>query len=239
MKRLALVNTGRLQRRLSWVRCNYTQAFSTLLQCSACKSAGRMFIVVLVSETLGWVPSKAQLIEAGVDITKYPVGTSLFEILIAEGTFFADNTNGNCMLGTSQNLVWFSPFLALFMYRDSGFLGGLPRELLSNYRDFSASVTLQKMKSKIHQNFEVSQQIMSSNVIFLNRTRYSHTRGYLVMSTARLISAGLYWVPNLESLTPGPAMNILPALASICIAIMSECLRIITCLLPHAWPSSL
>ena len=61
------------------------------------------------------------------------------------------------------------------MYRDSGFLGGLPRELLSNYRDFSASVTLQKMKSKIHQNFEVSQQIMSSNVIFLNRTRYSHT----------------------------------------------------------------
>ena len=64
-----------------------------------------MFIVVLVSETLGWVPSKAQLIEAGVDITKYPVGTSLFEILIAEGTFFADNTNGNCMLGTSQNLV--------------------------------------------------------------------------------------------------------------------------------------
>ena len=71
--------------------------------CKFCE--GLVALWSLVSETLGWVPSKAQLIEAGVDITKYPVGTSLFEILIAEGTFFADNTNGNCMLGTSQNLV--------------------------------------------------------------------------------------------------------------------------------------
>lgn len=69
------------------------QLFTKLFLYRCLQISAKTFIVVLISETFGWVPSKGQLMEAGVDITKYPEGTSLFEILIAQGTFLTDNAN--------------------------------------------------------------------------------------------------------------------------------------------------
>ena len=50
------------------------------------------------------------------------------------------------------------------MFRESGFLGELPRELLSQYRDPTASSKLQLLKSKIKENFSVSLHLVPVTV---------------------------------------------------------------------------
>ena len=115
-----------------------------------------LVVIVLLSETLGWVPSKEQLISANVNTTNYPIGTSLLEMLVAEGAFLSGSPNGN----RSYLTYWYTSytvvcFLALFMLREPSFLGKLPQELLLSYRDAAAATTLHQLKSKIKKNFEV------------------------------------------------------------------------------------
>ena len=76
-----------------------------------CLQAETMLVViVLLSETLGWVPSKEQLISANVNTTNYPIGTSLLEMLVAEGAFLSGSPNGN----RSYLTYWYTSYCCLF-----------------------------------------------------------------------------------------------------------------------------
>lgn len=54
-----------------------------------------LFTIVLLSETLGWIPSVGQAEESGASgIMQWPAGTSLLEMLIVQGAFLTGNANG-------------------------------------------------------------------------------------------------------------------------------------------------